>query len=59
MTYNEFLSLKKGDTVEEKGSGVLGEVTGKDIDCELVWVQWEDAKPFNSQWSYIKDINKY
>ncbi|WDS60555.1 hypothetical protein BC6_00040 [Bacillus phage BC-6] len=58
MTYEEFVSLEKGDTVEDK-DGVLGKVESIDILSAEVWVAWENTYNDNLYWAHYIDINKY
>ena len=58
MSYEEFVSLQEGDTVEDK-NGVLGRVSSIDILSAEVWVAWEDRNHGDLFWSHYEDINKY
>lgn len=56
MSYEEFINLKEGDTVEDK-DGILGQVTNVDLPQEEAWVLWEDAR--EPLWSNYWDIKVY
>ncbi|CKG63868.1 hypothetical protein [Bacillus cereus] len=58
MSYEEFIDLQEGDTVEDS-DGVLGKVSSIDILSGDVWVNWEDVNHGETYWSSYKEINKY
>lgn len=58
MSYEEFVSLKRDDTVEDK-NGILGKVDSIDILAAEVWVVWEDSHLGGAFWSHYEDISKY
>lgn len=58
MSYEEFVNLQEGDTVEDL-DGVLGKVSSIDILSGDVWVNWEDVNNGEIYWSSYKKINKY
>ncbi|WP_186366532.1 hypothetical protein [Bacillus cereus] len=56
MTWEQFVNLKDGDTVEDN-DGVLGKVTSIGVEYEEVWVLWENEREV--MWDNYKNIKVY